>query len=111
MVGDSITDFRMLAAVDKAGGLAIAFNANEYALPYATMGLAAKSIYPLAEVLEAWQKGQRKAVERLVKDKESGGSDDKGHLRWLAGRKDLTDIIETHKRLRRLVRDEAAKLG
>ena len=36
VVGDSITDFRMLQAVEKAGGLAIAFNANEYALPYAT---------------------------------------------------------------------------
>jgi energy-converting hydrogenase A subunit R len=111
VVGDSITDFRMLAAVNEAGGLAIAFNGNEYALPYATIGLAAKSIYPLAEVLEAWQKGQRKAVERLVKDREKAGSDEKGHLQWLAGRKDLDDIIQTHKRLRRMVRDEAAKLG
>ena len=30
----------MLQAVNKAGGLAIAFNANEYALKYATMSLA-----------------------------------------------------------------------
>jgi len=40
VVGDSITDFRVLQAVEEAGGLAIAFNANEYALPYATMSLA-----------------------------------------------------------------------
>jgi len=33
VVGDSITDSRMLRTVEKAGGLAIAFNANEYALP------------------------------------------------------------------------------
>jgi len=39
VVGDSITDFRMLQAVEEAGGLAVAFNANEYALPYSTMSL------------------------------------------------------------------------
>ncbi|MDP2931055.1 MAG: hypothetical protein Q8O05_00985, partial [Chloroflexota bacterium] len=64
VVGDSITDFRMLQAVEEAGGLAIAFNANEYALPYATIGLASTQISNLTEVFQAWQKGQRKEVER-----------------------------------------------
>ncbi|MBU2608018.1 MAG: hypothetical protein KKF26_01730, partial [Chloroflexi bacterium] len=44
VVGDSITDFRMLHAVEQAGGLAIAFNANEYALPHATVGMASTFI-------------------------------------------------------------------
>ncbi|MBC8511903.1 MAG: hypothetical protein H8D32_02855, partial [Dehalococcoidia bacterium] len=61
VVGDSITDFKMLQAVDNAGGLAIAFNANEYALPYSTMGLASTHLDDLLPVLEAWGKGKRLA--------------------------------------------------
>jgi energy-converting hydrogenase A subunit R len=105
VVGDSITDFRMLEAVDTAGGLAIAFNASEHALPYATMGLAATSISHLAEVLEAWRKSQRRGVEKLVRGKEKGGgSDDKGYFNWLAGRNGIDEVIEIHKKIKRLVR-------
>jgi len=112
VVGDSITDFRMLRAVDEAGGLAIAFNANEYALPTATMSLASTSIADLREVLQTWQKSQRKGVEKLVKQKEKAANQgDTENFHWLAGRKDLDDIIQTHKRLRRLVREDAGKLG
>ncbi len=112
VVGDSITDFRMLQAVEQAGGLAIAFNANEYALPYATMSLASTSINDLAEVLEAWPKGRRDGVEKIVKQKEKiGGTGDRGYFHWLSGRKDIDDVIEIHKRIRRLVREEAGKLG
>ena len=112
VVGDSITDFRMLQAVEKVGGLAIAFNANEYALPYATMSLASTLISDLLEVLEAWQKGQRGMVEKIIKYKEkAGGGGDRGYFHWLSGRKDIDDVIKIHKRIRRLVREEAGKLG
>jgi len=112
VIGDSITDFRMLQAVEEAGGLAIAFNANEYALPYATMGLASTLISDLTGVLEAWQKSKRGWTERVVKYKERvGGKEDRGYFHWLSGRKDIDPIIEVHKRIRRLVREEAGKLG
>ena len=112
VIGDSITDFRMLQAVEEAGGLAIAFNANEYALPYSTMGLASTLISDLTGVLEAWQKSKRGWVERVVKYKErEGGKGDRNYFHWLSGRKDLDPIIEVHKRIRRLVREEAGKLG
>ncbi len=112
VVGDSITDFRVLQAVDEAGGLAIAFNANEYALPYSTMSLASTSIDDLTEVLQIWQKGYRRAAEIIVKEKEKiGGSGDKGYFHWLSGRKNIDEVIEVHKRIRRLVREEAGKLG
>jgi energy-converting hydrogenase A subunit R len=111
-VGDSITDFKMLQAVNKAGGLAIAFNANEYALPYSTLGLASASLYDLWVVLEAWEKGGRHAVERVVKEKEvAGGIEDREWFHWIAGIKDLTQTLEIHKRIRHLAREEAAKLG
>jgi energy-converting hydrogenase A subunit R len=112
VVGDSITDAQMLQTVEAAGGLAIAFNANQYALPYATMSLASTHISDLMEVLQAWAKGQRKGVERLVKEKERiGGKADRGYFHWVSSRKGWDDILEIHQRLRRLVREEAGKLG
>lgn len=112
VVGDSITDFRMLEAVDGSGGLAIAFNANQYAIPGATMGLASTDIANLGEVLKGWQKGRRKEVEKLVRGEEkSGASDETRHFSWLAGRDDLDGIIATHQKLRNLARDDAGKLG
>ena len=112
VVGDSITDFKMLQAVEEAGGLAIAFNASEYALPCATMSLASTSISDLMEVSEAWQKGGHRGVEKKVKEKEKiGGMGDKSYFHWLSGSKDIDNVIEVHKRLRRLVRQEAGKLG
>ena len=112
VIGDSITDFRMLQAVEEAGGLAIAFNANEYALPYATMSLASASISDLVEVSEAWQKGSRRGAEKIVREKEKiGGTGDRSYFHWLSGSKDIDKVIEVHKRIRRLVRQEAGKLG
>ena len=76
------------------------------------MSLASTSISDLKEVLEAWQKGQRRGVEKIVKEKEKiGGSGDRGYFNWLSGRKDIDEVIEVHKRIRRLVREEAGKLG
>ena len=112
VVGDSITDSRMLQAVDEAGGLAIAFNACEYALPYSTMSLASTFITDLKEILQTWQKSQRKGVEKLVKQKEkNGGVGDRGYFHWLSGSKDIDEVIEVHQRIRRLARQEAGKLG
>jgi energy-converting hydrogenase A subunit R len=111
-VGDSITDFKMLQAVDQAGGLAVAFNANEYALPYATIGLASSHLDDLKPILEAWKKGKRPAVEKLVREKEkAGGNGDRGYFHWLAGIKNIAVPLEAHQRIRRVVREEAAKLG
>ena len=112
VVGDSITDFRMFQTVEKAGGLAIAFNANEYALPYATMSMASTSISNLIEVFQAWQKGYRRETEHVVKWKEkTASSDDSGYFHWLTGRKNIEDVLTIHKRIRKLIREEAGKLS
>ena len=111
-VGDSITDFKMLREVDHAGGLAIAFNANQYALPYATMSLASTAISDLIPVLEAWQTSSRGGTEKVVREKEkAGGKENRDYFHWLADKKDINDIITLHKRVRRLVREKAGKLG
>jgi energy-converting hydrogenase A subunit R len=111
-VGDSITDFKMLQAVNKAGGLAIAFNASEYALPYSTVGLASVTLYDLWVILEAWEKGGRQDAEKVIKEKEKvGGTGDREWFHWLDGTRDITPASEIHKRIRHLVRAEAAKLS
>jgi energy-converting hydrogenase A subunit R len=112
VVGDSITDVRMLRAVNEAGGLAIAFNANDYALPAATFSLASTTIDNLREILAAWQKGGRGEAERIVAQKEkAGGKGDTENFHWIDGRKDLEGIIALHKKMRRTVREDAGKLG
>jgi energy-converting hydrogenase A subunit R len=112
VVGDSITDLKMLQAVNRAGGLAVAFNANEYALKHATMSLASARLDDLWIVLEAWERGGRQDVERVVKEKEAaGGTGNRKWFHWLDGTKDVTPALEIHKRIRRLVREEAAGLG
>jgi energy-converting hydrogenase A subunit R len=112
VVGDSITDFKMLQAVNKAGGLAIAFNANEYALKYATVSLASVRLDDLWILLEVWEKGKRQVVARMVKEREKvSGQDNRENFHWLDGTKDMTPALEIHKSIRNLVREEAAKLG
>ena len=112
VAGDSITDFRMLKEVDNAGGLAIAFNANQYALPYATMSLASINIGDLAPALKAWQEGGREEAKKAVRAREKASvNDNRDNFHWLSGKGDIYDVIALHQRIRRLVREEAGKLG
>jgi energy-converting hydrogenase A subunit R len=108
VVGDSITDCRMLETVDREGGLAVAFNANQYALPYATCGLASTHISDIIPLLEAWRQGGREAARQWVSMHEGTGHRD--HLRWLADG-GWEDALPVHRQLRRLVRSRAAMLG
>lgn len=112
-LGDSITDWVMLHTVRDAGGLSIAFNANEYALPHATIGLASTHLSDLYPILEIWQSGGLGAVERAVRQREEEGTPDanRDNFQWLKDRRDVEAPLAVHKRLRRLVREEASNLG
>jgi energy-converting hydrogenase A subunit R len=57
VVGDSITDFRMLEGVARNGGIAVVFNGNKYALRYGNIGLACSSMLPLSIILDAFAAG------------------------------------------------------
>lgn len=57
VIGDSITDYKMLEKIRKAGGISVAFNGNCYALPYANIGMACADIRPLYLILSAFQEG------------------------------------------------------
>ena len=112
VVGDSITDSKMLEAVKKESGIAVAFNANEYALRCANVGLASTNLGDLRLVTEAWEKGGKKEVEKAVKEKEKeGGLGNRNYFYWLANRRNFEEPLAVHKRIRDLVREGAAKLG
>jgi predicted HAD superfamily phosphohydrolase len=101
VVGDSLTDSHMLKALDEAGGGAIAYNADRYALSNATAGLASAQISDLLDVIPAWQKGKRKGLEQAINEKEKTGvKAGNGYFQWLAGRELTEEIIELHRRFR-----------
>ena len=111
-VGDSITDAIMLDAVNRAGGLAVAFNADEHSLPRATIGLASTHLSDLGAVLQAWHDGGRDAAESVVIDKERlGGHGERDNYHRVARRTDLTAVLGTHSAVRRSVLAHAGKLG
>ncbi|HIE51534.1 MAG TPA: hypothetical protein EYP85_07215 [Armatimonadetes bacterium] len=110
VVGDSITDFRMLQVAEAAGGLALVFNGNEYALPYGTVGVASRSLYDLLPLLKSWLRGGRKEVKEFVEQKAPAPPP---YYHWLPGREqeEWDEVVAVHKKLRRTVRGEAGILG
>ncbi len=67
-VGDSITDYKMLGTVRDAGGVAVAFNGNQYSLPYANVGLASTDMRMLLVIIEGYECGQKKGALSVVKE-------------------------------------------
>jgi energy-converting hydrogenase A subunit R len=110
VVGDSITDSTMLTTVRDAGGLAVVFNGNQYALECATVGVASMALIDLLPLLRGWEdgglEGARDFVSRSAKGAEAAGP----HYHWLAS-VDITEALAVHARFRRLVREAAAELG
>jgi energy-converting hydrogenase A subunit R len=66
VIGDSITDYKMLQQIRRAGGVSIAFNGNSYALPYANIGMACSDIRPLYLILTAFRGGGLKSAFELA---------------------------------------------
>jgi energy-converting hydrogenase A subunit R len=108
VVGDSITDFKMLQATNEAGGLAVAFNANKYAIPYATLGLATTNMMDLLPIISKWDESGRAAV---IKSNLERKDKKEPFIHVILERENFDDIIEIHKKIRNEVRGRAAKLG
>lgn len=115
VVVDSITDWRMAQAVEAAGGVAVAWNANWYALPYCSCGIAAVDARGVQPLFRAWQKGGRAAVREFVESASLPENPNIGpYYHWLAGRdeKFQREMLTIHRRLRTACRgEETAKLG
>jgi energy-converting hydrogenase A subunit R len=108
-VGDSITDMRMLQFVKDEGGLAVAFNGNEYALSYGSVSLATHDMRNLSLITDGWETGGKDAVFKAVSEKESSREDPYYHV--LEGKDNIDDIVKVHQKVRKVVRGQAGKLG
>jgi energy-converting hydrogenase A subunit R len=67
-VGDSITDVPPFTAVREAGGVALSFNGNRYALAAAELAAAAADTAPTRELSLAFAAGGREAVFAAARD-------------------------------------------
>ncbi len=70
VVGDSITDYKMLKKIKNEGGISIVFNGNDYAIPYANIGLATTDMRFLLIVIAGYMRGGYSCVIDTVKDLE-----------------------------------------
>ena len=107
VVGDSITDFRMAQAVEAAGGIAVAWNGDQYIIPYASCGIAAVDARSVKPLFDAWREGGRSAARELVETMPEPENPDAGpYYHWLAGESPETyqRILAIHKRLRTICR-------
>ncbi len=80
----------------------MAFNANEYALPHAEIGVASTSLLDLYPVLEAWAEGGREKVAEI--------SSRLPKVQWLP-EFPQEEALRLHLEARRALRGRAAKLG
>ena len=111
-VGDSITDYKMLQEVNRHGGLAIAYNGNEFVLPYATLGLASLNIFDLKPILDIWQnKGRPGVKDWITNNRVANTKSNRNNFKWLDGVNNIEEYLQIHKNMRKLVREDAAKLG
>ncbi|NOR49179.1 MAG: hypothetical protein GQ533_14250 [Methanosarcinaceae archaeon] len=125
-IGDSITDWKMLDITRNAGGLALSFNGNEYAVSNCNVAVMSGNCMVTALLVDVFERGGLGAIEALVSDwgwpsiKEiykRGAVDDSiynafrhaftgsdfPHAVWVT-KNNLDDTIEISKRYRRSVR-------
>jgi energy-converting hydrogenase A subunit R len=110
MVGDSITDQAVLTALRIAGGLAVAFNGNRYALEGANVGVASMSLADVLPLVTAWGDGGLDGARAFVSCQAKPPDAEGPHYHWLEGR-DIAEAVDVHSRFRRMVRQAAAALG
>ena len=134
VVGDSITDYKMLGKVKEAGGIAVVFNGNEYAVPYANIGLATFDMRFLElltnfntdealKLVQVWEEERGNymrapedipgATPELIELSATSSSESFPYFHNLKGVSDskVEEVVKIHKVFRKTVRGEAAKLG
>jgi energy-converting hydrogenase A subunit R len=67
-IGDSITDWKMLKSTKDAGGLALSFNGNEYAVSNCNVAVMSKNCMVTALLVDVFEKGGLDAVKALISD-------------------------------------------
>lgn len=125
VAGDSITDINMLRVIRDAGGLAVVFNGNRYALTEGNVGLATTNMRDLKPIaVKFWEGGLQKVQEYIIPREDQtfqiakegppvGEISGEGEIHWLPGMtsEERNKVVEAHSKTRGIVRKEAAALG
>jgi predicted HAD superfamily phosphohydrolase len=98
----------MLKAVEAAGGLAVVFNGNRYALPCGTVGVASASLLNLLPALRIWVDHGREALRRAVLSSDLCPLEGDAAYHWLVNAPDLEEVVRVHSAARKRARGEAA---
>lgn len=106
-IGDSISDYKMLNEAKKLGGVAIAFNGNEYALKHADIAIISSTAYSEAIVIELFMKYGEKAYQYLD-DAEKELENTEIHI---IEEHNFREVLEKSKRMRVKLRGLAGELG
>jgi len=67
-IGDSITDWKMLKNTKDAGGLALSFNGNEYAISNCNVAVMSGNCMVTALLVDVFERSGIEAIEALVSD-------------------------------------------
>jgi len=117
VVGDSITDYKMLREVRKQGAAAV-FDGNEYCMPYGNIALAALDMRPLLKIAFAFEEGGRanaiEAARGLEEERnclDPSAEVPRFHCLEGADEQKIKEVVEIHRSYRKRMRGEAAKLG
>jgi energy-converting hydrogenase A subunit R len=67
-IGDSITDWKMLKCTQDAGGLALSFNGNEYAISNCNVAVMSGNCMVTALLIDVFERNGIEAIEALVSE-------------------------------------------
>ncbi len=104
-VGDSISDYKMFEAARRLGGVAIAFNGNEYALKHADIAIVSSTAVSEAAVIDLFMRKKDEAFSEIrglrLPDTEI----------FVLDECDIEEVIRKSKAMRVRLRGAAGELG
>jgi predicted HAD superfamily phosphohydrolase len=63
-------------------------------------------------LLDIWQaRGRAGAMNWVLNYKPDRADNNRNNFKWLDGNKDINEYLQIHRNMRKLVREDAAKLG
>jgi len=105
VIGDSVSDYKMFEKARRIGGIAIAFNGNEYALKHADVAIVSDSALAEAFVIERLMEGCEVQDLRNMNVREFNCEI------YIIEECDINEVIRKSKKMRVKLRGAAGQLG
>ncbi len=114
VIGDSISDYKMFELAREKGGVAIAFNGNEYALKHADIAIVSETALAEVVCVEVVLKGGIEALKRLedyIPSEILKELSNKSFEIFLIEECDFEEVLRKSKKMRVFLRGVAGELG